>query len=121
MAMNKTSKYFWPDLSADPQRIDSFTRVIEPVQKAFLAEKPTRKNAWYLSTLAVHPEFRGHGYGTMLLNLGLERVDGQGVVSWLVALKGVEPLYEKNGFVVRGRANVGELADWDGGAIMIRE
>ncbi|KAM4065641.1 acetyltransferase (GNAT) domain-containing protein [Hirsutella rhossiliensis] len=72
---------------------------------------------WYLSALAVLPALQGKGLGAGLLRHGLRDVDG---VCYLVGVAGVERFYRRHGFVEVARANVGELAAWDGGAVMVR-
>ncbi|GKT49081.1 puromycin N-acetyltransferase [Colletotrichum spaethianum] len=122
LGINSLSGYLWPPRSIDPAMADIFddTHIAsDPIKED--PEHPKRKNAWYLSTLGVYPELQGKGYGSLLVREGLRQVDKEGVPAWLIGLGGVEPFYERLGFVVKGRANVGRLADWDGGAIMYRE
>ncbi|KAF4125783.1 Ribosomal protein S18 acetylase RimI [Geosmithia morbida] len=80
-----------------------------------------RRQAFYLNTLAVLPSLQGTGLGSFLLRHGLRAVDDRGAAAWLIALAGVEPFYRRQGFVEVGRANVGEMSGWRGGAIMFRE
>ncbi|OLN85528.1 Puromycin N-acetyltransferase 2 [Colletotrichum chlorophyti] len=122
LGLNSLSGYLWPSRSLDPAMADIFEdshAASDPLRDD--PDHPRRKNAWYLSTLAVHPDFQGRGYGSLLVRDSLRRVDEEGVPAWLIGLAGVEPFYERLGFVVKGRANVGRLADWDGGSIMYRE
>ncbi|KAK2025287.1 acetyltransferase [Colletotrichum zoysiae] len=122
LGLNSLSGYLWPPRCGDPAMMDIFddTHIAsDPIRDD--PGHPGRRNAWYLSTLGVYPEFRGKGYGSLLVREGLRQVDEEGVPAWLIGLGGVEPFYERLGFVVKGRANVGRLADWDGGAIMYRE
>ncbi|GJC89143.1 puromycin N-acetyltransferase [Colletotrichum liriopes] len=122
LGINSLSGYLWPSRSVDPSMADIFddTHIAsDPLKED--PEHPARKNAWYLSTLGVYPEHQGKGYGSLLVREGLRQVDKEGVPAWLIGLGGVEPFYERLGFVVKGRANVGRLSDWDGGSIMYRE
>ncbi|KZL85242.1 gnat family [Colletotrichum incanum] len=122
LGINSLSGYLWPSRSVDPEMADIFddTHIAsDPVKED--PEHPERRNAWYLSTLGVFPELQGKGYGSLLVREGLRQVDKEGVPAWLIGLGGVEPFYERLGFVVKGRANVGRLSDWDGGSIMYRE
>ncbi|WYZ41770.1 hypothetical protein EsH8_V_000665 [Colletotrichum jinshuiense] len=122
LGANSLAGYLWPPRSLDPDMLTIFedTHIAsDPVKDD--PEHPRRKTAWYLSTLGVFPEFQGKGYGSLLVREGLRRVDEEGVPAWLIGLRGVEPFYERLGFAVKGRANVGRLAEWDGGAIMYRE
>lgn len=40
---------------------------------------------------------------------------------WLIGLRGTDRFYTRFGFKEVGRANVGELSEWDGGIVMFRE
>ena len=51
---------------------------------------------------------------------GLQRADECGAATWLVSLKAAGKMYERYDYVEVARANVGELEEWDGGAIMMR-
>ncbi|KAH6709888.1 hypothetical protein EV126DRAFT_329777 [Verticillium dahliae] len=64
----------------------------------------------------------GQGAGSWLVRDALSRVvDPEGAACWLIGLEGVEPFYDRFGFREVDRANEGRLADWTGGAVMIRE
>ncbi|TQN65649.1 Puromycin N-acetyltransferase [Colletotrichum shisoi] len=122
LAANSLAGYLWPSRSVDPAMADMFDdthAATDPLKDD--PAHPRRRNAWYLSTLGARPEFRGKGYGSLLVREGLRQADAEDVPAWLIGLGGVEPFYERLGFVVKGRANVGRLAEWDGGAIMYRE
>lgn len=97
-----------------------FNRTIVSLQYLF-EEPPSRKRAWYFSTLAVDPSLQGKGYGSLLLRRGLEIVDQDNSPTWLVGLEELEKYYNRFGFVEKARANVGELERWVGGSIMFRE
>ncbi|KAG9254627.1 acyl-CoA N-acyltransferase [Emericellopsis atlantica] len=111
--------WLFPIKDLDKYAGDTFVRAFATVEPA-LINTPRREKAWYLSTLAVDPTVQSKGLGTMLLRDGLERVDQEGNAAWLIALETVEEYYKKHGFREVGRANVGELQDWTGGAIMFR-
>jgi predicted N-acetyltransferase YhbS len=110
----------------------AFDRCFPPVEKAVFTDK-TPSEWWYLSTLAVHPSCQGLGLGGLLMNEGLELADGwqakkkkQGGVTargkvWLIGLRGTDSYYSRFGFNNVGRANVGDLSEWDGGFVMFRE
>ena len=105
----------------DPHTAGSMNRTVAPIEKE-LKNTPRRKEAWYLSVVAVDPAYQGQGLGRLLLEEGVKVVDQAGVVTWLVGLKGLEGLYEKFGFKTLARANVGEMAAWeDSGFVMFRE
>ncbi|KAL6856508.1 hypothetical protein J3F83DRAFT_769673 [Trichoderma novae-zelandiae] len=40
---------------------------------------------------------------------------------WLIGLRGTDAFYSRFGFTEVGRANVGDLSEWDGGIVMFRE
>lgn len=114
----------------------AFDRCFPPIEEAlFVNKKP--KEWWYLSTLAVHPSYQGHGLGGLLMNEGLDMADAyqqkqqkkqksqddevRGGKVWLIGLRGTDRFYTRFGFNEVGRANVGELSEWDGGIVMFRE
>jgi predicted N-acetyltransferase YhbS len=111
--------WLFPIPHLDEHAYNTFTRVIHDLEPRLL-NTPRRKDAWYLSTLAIRPELQSKGLGTMLLRHGLQRADRCGAAAWLVGLKAVEGYYERHGFVEVARANVGEMKDWEGGAVMFR-
>ncbi|KAL6798454.1 acyl-CoA N-acyltransferase [Trichoderma sp. SZMC 28012] len=112
----------------------AFDRCFPPVEKAVFAGKQPEE-WWYLSTLAVHPSAQGQGLGALLMAEGLTMADEfqekQAVVVkaegkargkvWLIGLRGTDTFYSRFGFSEVGRANVGELSEWDGGLVMFRE
>ncbi|KAH6609709.1 acyl-CoA N-acyltransferase [Trichoderma cornu-damae] len=120
-----------PNIDARAAR--AFDRCFPPVEKSLFAGK--NRDEWrYLSTLAVHPSVQRRGLGALLLGEGLgeadERLgeradrgggDGKGGKVWLVGLRGTDAFYSRFGFEEVGRANVGELSEWDGGIVMFRE
>jgi GNAT superfamily N-acetyltransferase len=113
----------------------AFDRCFPPIEKALFADKKPQE-WWYLSTLAVHPSYQGHGLGGLLMDEGLGLADAyqqkkqksgkggdetpRGKV-WLIGLSGTDRFYTRFGFKEVGRANVGELSEWDGGIVMFRE
>lgn len=112
----------------------AFDRCFPPIEEALFADKKP-KQWWYLSTLAVHPSHQGHGLGGLLMDQGLDMADayqqkksssqGDSQVKkgkvWLIGLRGTDRFYTRFGFNEVGRANVGELSEWDGGLVMFRE
>ncbi|KAL7823213.1 hypothetical protein V8C26DRAFT_111755 [Trichoderma gracile] len=137
-------------LNIDPHAAHAFDRVFPPIEKTLFADKD-RAEWWYLSTLAVHPSVQGIGLGALLMAEGLARADewqrqrllllqeeqkeeydgeqrspeaGEAKVRgkvWLIGLRGTDAFYSRFGFVEVGRANVGDLSEWDGGIVMFRE
>ncbi|KAJ4128015.1 hypothetical protein NW768_008299 [Fusarium equiseti] len=110
----------FPIPNLDQHASETFARVFTDIEPK-LQTTSRRRDAWYLSTLAVEPSLQGNGLGTMLLNHGLERVDKADVAAWLIGLEGIDRFYERHGFVTVERANVGELSHWNGGSIMFRK
>lgn len=102
------------------ESLNTFARVVGDLEPQYL-DTPRRRNAWYLSTIAVHPLLQGRQLGDVLVRDGLELVDRTGSASYLIGLRSVEQFYPRYGFKEVCRANVGELSDWDGGSIMFRE
>lgn len=121
--------------TVDLHAATAFDRCFPPIEEALFANKKP-KEWWYLSTLAVHPSYQGHGLGGLLMNEGLDMADAyqqkklqkkkddgevrRGKV-WLIGLRGTDRFYSRFGFKEVGRANVGELSEWDGGIVMFRE
>jgi ribosomal protein S18 acetylase RimI-like enzyme len=114
------STKLWPYRCADPAMAGAEKRAL-PALLPLLRDPPARQKAWMLLTLAVHPAFQKKGLGTMLVKHGLERADKEDLTAWLISREGLEGWYGRLGFVEKGRANIGELAKWDGGAVMFRE
>lgn len=110
-----------PIKDMNPHTAAALQRTLSPIEKE-LKNTPRRKEAWYLSVVAVDPAYQGQGLGRLLLEEVLKVMDQAGVVTWLVGLRGLEGLYEKFGFKTLARANVGEMAAWeDAGYVMFRE
>ncbi|KAM4067305.1 acetyltransferase (GNAT) domain-containing protein [Hirsutella rhossiliensis] len=97
-------------------------RILATVELQLLEVSPPRHlaAAWFLSSFAVLPELQGRGLGAALLCHGLRRVDRNSAPSWLVGIGGVDYFYARHGFVEVARANVEELAGWEGGTVMFR-
>ncbi|CAF3445812.1 hypothetical protein SNK03_003289 [Fusarium graminearum] len=118
-AVLKLHSYLFPIRGVDPHRLGIYDRVFSTIEPEIL-NSPRRRSAWYLSSLSVSPEVQGSGYGSLLLQNGLEAADRAGVPTWLVGLRGLDQYYKRFGFLEVARANVGELKDWDGGIVMFR-
>jgi GNAT superfamily N-acetyltransferase len=72
--------------------------VMELVDR-FEASHPREQPHYYLSLLGVNPDHRGQGLGMRLLAENLERIDGEGVASYLESSNPAnDPRYEKLGF-----------------------
>ncbi|KAG5665981.1 hypothetical protein KAF25_010106 [Fusarium avenaceum] len=118
-AVLKLHSFLFPIRSVDNHRLGIYDRVFSTIEPDVL-NSPRRRSAWYLSSLGVSPDVQGAGYGSLLLQHGLEAADRAGVPTWLVGLRGLDNFYNRFGFVEVARANIGELKDWDGGVIMFR-
>jgi ribosomal protein S18 acetylase RimI-like enzyme len=118
-AVLKLHSYLFPIRSVDHHRLGIYDRVFSTIEPEIL-NSPRRRSAWYLSSLGVSPGAQGNGYGSLLLQNGLEAADRACVPTWLVGLRGLDQYYKRFGFLEVARANVGELKDWDGGVIMFR-
>ncbi|KAK7393891.1 hypothetical protein QQX98_013325 [Neonectria punicea] len=115
----KLHSRLFPIPSIDAHRLGIYDRVFRTLEPELL-NSPRRRAAWYLSSLGVDPAVQGRGVGDMLVRDGLRAADRAGVATWLVGLRGLERYYDRFGFVEVARANVGELKDWEGGAVMFR-
>ncbi|KAH7262284.1 acyl-CoA N-acyltransferase [Fusarium tricinctum] len=118
-AVLKLHSFLFPIRGVDDHRLGIYDRVFSTIEPNVL-NSPRRRSAWYLSSLGVSPDVQGAGYGSLLLQHGLEAADRAGVPTWLVGLRGLDNFYNRFGFVEVARANIGELKDWDGGVIMFR-
>ncbi|KAM0219601.1 hypothetical protein ACHAPA_003388 [Fusarium lateritium] len=118
-AVLKLHSFLFPIRGVDNHRLGIYDRVFSTIEPDVL-NSPRRRSAWYLSSLGVSPDVQGAGYGSLLLQHGLEAADRAGVPTWLVGLRGLDRFYSRFGFVEVARANIGELKDWDGGVIMFR-
>ncbi|KAG7129603.1 glutamate carboxypeptidase like protein [Verticillium longisporum] len=124
-AARAVATWLWPCRSVRVVDGNAFAAMHDRVEARLVAadpRPPRRRDAWYLSTLAVDPAVQGQGAGSWLVRDALSRiVDPEGAACWLIGLEGVEPFYDRFGFREIDRANEGRLADWTGGAVMIRE
>ncbi len=64
---------------------------------------------WYLGLIAVDPAHRGKGYGTRLLDLGLEAVDRDRLPAYLESTSHANlTLYQRAGFKLLAEVRIGE-------------
>ncbi|KEY68978.1 hypothetical protein S7711_04641 [Stachybotrys chartarum IBT 7711] len=116
----QTRDCLFPLPSFDEHSFNAFSRAMETI-KPQIMNSDHRRQAVYLSTLAVQPSLQGQGLGGLLLRQGLQRADQQGRATWLVGSGGTDRFYGRFGFVEVARCNIGELRVWDGGIVMFRE
>ncbi|CAF3498880.1 hypothetical protein SNK03_000159 [Fusarium graminearum] len=105
----------WPNRAADPENEDIIERTYPYFERIWSGK---RAESWYLSALAVHPDFQRQGVGKRLAQWGIEKAQAEGVCASLVAAHGTDDFYIKLGFDEQfGRAGDGEsnpLADVEG-------
>jgi ribosomal protein S18 acetylase RimI-like enzyme len=90
--------------SVAADRHDDLLAVLEQMD----AMHPTSAH-WYLPWLAVDPARQRGGLGARLLDLGLDRVDRDGLPAYLETPNPrTIPFYERHGFQVTGQARSGE-------------
>jgi len=83
-----------------------------------------RAENWYLSLLAVHPDYQGQGFGKKLVEWGIKEADREGVCASVMSSEGNDEFYLRCGFEeIAGNATTGEgnpLAGVKGGSILFR-
>ncbi|ANZ61427.1 GNAT family N-acetyltransferase [Secundilactobacillus paracollinoides] len=97
-------------------RVDEVLRRLSNKSAAFKqpfeAESETDGDEWYLDSIAVSPDFQGHGVGSQLLKAlpAYAQRDGESVMGLIVDFEnpGAMKLYERAGFEVVGRRQVGD-------------
>ncbi|WP_283679766.1 GNAT family N-acetyltransferase [Lentilactobacillus sp. Marseille-Q4993] len=98
---------------------DAINKVLYDISKKsadfkqpFEAESETNFDEWYLDSIAVHPDYQGHGVGSKLLDHVSELAmnDGKGVVGLNVDFENpnAQKLYERKGFEPVGLQMIGD-------------
>ncbi|KXJ94954.1 acyl-CoA N-acyltransferase [Microdochium bolleyi] len=106
----------WPNRAADPANEDIIERCLPCLDDVWVGN---RAESWYLSFLAVHPDFQGQGIGKDLVAWGLERAEDEGVVASVISAHGKNEFYKRCGFdEMYKAANVGPLAHTPGSDIL---
>ncbi|KAH7466122.1 hypothetical protein FOMA001_g16604 [Fusarium oxysporum f. sp. matthiolae] len=113
-------EYLFPVQGLNKNNMQTFEQAFSAVEPHVL-DIPQRQKAHYLSLLGVDPVLQGEGLGKMLLEDGLEKVDDEDSVAWLVSLAGLEKLYARYGFAEVTKVEVEGLHDWKGGMVMVRD
>ncbi|GIK06125.1 hypothetical protein Aspvir_001768 [Aspergillus viridinutans] len=98
---------------SDHQAGDELFGMLEKERNKFFGEK----QFYYLDMLVTHPDYRRQGAGSMLIQWGCDRADGEGVPAYVDAHHAAAPLYRKFGF--RDRTDV--QVDLQGALPMVRE
>ncbi|KAH7096070.1 hypothetical protein FB567DRAFT_514110 [Paraphoma chrysanthemicola] len=88
-------------------RIDALRSLFDPLRAAQEEIMGAKDTYFMLNSLATHPDHRGRGAATLLLDWGMKKADEEGVVTYLDATGIGKGLYEKTGFVVR------QVLEWD--------
>ncbi|REL39193.1 GNAT family N-acetyltransferase [Rhodohalobacter sp. SW132] len=84
--------------SADESKIQTVMAVLEQMER-YQPDEPH----WHLPLIGTDPAKQGQGYGTALLQYGLELIDQQGSIAYLENTNPKnKPLYERHGFKVLG-------------------
>ncbi|KAI3576439.1 hypothetical protein IWW34DRAFT_835617 [Fusarium oxysporum f. sp. albedinis] len=112
-------EYLFPVQGLNKNNMQTFEQAFSAVEPHVL-DTPQRQKAHYLSLLGVDPVLQGEGLGKMLLEDGLEKVDDEDSVAWLVSLAGLEKLYARYGFAEVTKVEVEGLHDWKGAEKSIR-
>ena len=100
--------------------MEAFEQAFSKVESEVL-DTAERREAQYLTLLAVDPVYQGQGLGQLLLEHDLERVDNEKSAAWLLSLAGLERFYEEFGFQQTVKVDVEEMGEWKGGMVMLRD
>lgn len=88
----------------DQSKIPTVMAVLEQMEQ----HRPDEHH-WYLPLIGVDPAKQGQGYGSALLQYGLDVVDRQGFIAYLENTNPANtPLYERHGFKVVGTIQVSD-------------
>ena len=100
--------------------MEAFEQAFSKVESEVL-DTAEKREAQYLTLLAVDPVYQGQGLGQLLLEHDLERVDEEKSAAWLLSLAGLEPFYEGYGFQQTVKDDVEDMGEWKGGMVMLRD
>lgn len=91
------------ETAVEPSRVPDLAALFEEMARAH----PTEPH-WYLPLIGVPPEHQGNGHGSALLRHALARCDAEQLPAYLESSNPRNiPLYERFGFVLRGRIQAG--------------
>jgi GNAT superfamily N-acetyltransferase len=89
--------------TARPEHLDDLLATFEQMARSH-PEEPH----WYLPMIAVEPNAQGRGLGGALMRHAVARCDEEGLLAYLESSNPRNiPLYERHGFEVMGRIQVG--------------
>ncbi|RBR25053.1 uncharacterized protein FIESC28_02177 [Fusarium coffeatum] len=119
-AVTAVKNYLSPVHGFQKKNMEAFEQAFSKVESEVL-DTAERREAQYLTLLAVDPVYQGQGLGQLLLEHDLERVDEEKSTAWLLSLAGLEPFYEEFGFQQTVKVDVEEMGEWKGGMVMLRD
>lgn len=82
-------------------RLDALKSLFDPLDAARDEIMGTHKRYFMLNSLATHPDHHRRGAGKLLLDWGIQKADGEGLITYLDATQLARPIYEKRGFEVK--------------------
>lgn len=97
----------YPTFLPPELRLDALSSIFDPLDEARDEIMGTGRPFFMLNSLATHPEHQGRGAGKLLLDWGVKKADGEGLVTYLDATQVAKPIYEKQGFHVK------RVVEWD--------
>ncbi|TID26480.1 acyl-CoA N-acyltransferase [Venturia nashicola] len=108
-----------PNRAANPKNLSATSRALP-----FYIDKLPTAPRFDLETLAVHPSHQGQGYGSLLVQWGVDRATGEGVPATVICADGTEGFYET--WFGRGVGRITEgvgnpLGGVRGGEILVRD
>ncbi|KAF2122187.1 acyl-CoA N-acyltransferase [Lophiotrema nucula] len=120
---NTLTTYISPNRALDPTKANILSRSMPFCAHHWAGE---RSDNWYLSLLAVHPDYQGQGFGRELVAWGIREADAEGVHASVLSSEGNDKFYLTCGFEeVVGNACTGEgnplgFEGVKGGSILFR-
>lgn len=113
--------YVWPNKAMDPAMSDLLARAHPFMKDTWTGE---RAEGWYLSLLAVHPDFQGRGVGRRLVKPGMDWAEEERVCVSVISGHDKDRFYKHCGFQFQdGNSTWGEgnpLSGLQGGNILWR-
>lgn len=89
--------------TAEPEHLDDLLATFEK-----MGEWHPEESHWYLPLVGVEPNAQGRGLGSALMRHATDRADWEGALAYLESSNPRNiPLYERHGFEVMGRIQIG--------------